>query len=201
MNALPRTANDLLHAFGADSALIGDLEESARAGRSRSWCWLQVAGVVWLSSRRTMLTRPIYAARGIAIGWTTLLATFALVDAPMLTRLRLTGYQTGEWTAFWMAAIVLAYSGFALSAWAVARFQRQAPGLVVLHTATVLVGLTASALLTALHPGPTPVPHVLFPLVSVALPYQWRSGFVLVPAVMLLTGVLALRRRSLMARS
>jgi hypothetical protein len=71
----------------------------------------------------------------------------------------------------------------------------------VLHTATVLVGLSVTALLVALNDGPTPVPHVLFPLVSVALPYQWRSGFILAPAVMLLTGILVLRKpRDLTAR-
>lgn len=194
MSRLPRIAGDLLHVFGVDKALIGDLDESARAGRSRMWCWYQVAGALWLTSWRLGVIQPLYAIRGIAVGWFALLTTFMLIDAPPLNRLRLEGYRTGEWTAFWLAACIVSYVGFALSAWIVARAHRRAPALLMLYTATVLIGLGFGAMLTALHPGPIPVPHVLSPLVSVALPYQWRSGFVLAPAVMLLSGILALRR-------
>jgi hypothetical protein len=69
----------------------------------------------------------------------------------------------------------------------------------VLYTATVKVGLAVSATLTTMTEGPMPLPHVLFPLVSVTLPYQWRSGLVLAPAVMLLAGMVALPRSRLPA--
>lgn len=194
MNTLPRLASGLLYAFGVDTALIGDLEESARAGRSRLWCWRQVAGILLLAPFRLGLTRPIYTARALAIGWIALLVVFALIDSPVFTRLSLDGYRTGQWMPFWTAAFVLSYAGFAFSAWAVARFHRRVAGMLIVHTATVMIGLGVSALMTELHPEGMRVPHVLFPLVSVALPYQWRSGFILAPAVMLLTGMLVLRK-------
>lgn len=194
MSGLPRLAGDALQRFGVEAALIGDLDESARTGRSRLWCWYQVTGVLCLSSWRLGVTRPVYAARGIAIGWSALVGTFMLIDAPPIDRLRVEGYRTGEWTAFWLVAGVLSYLGFALSAWVVVRVHRRTPGLLVLYTATVLLGLGLSAMLPALTRGPLPLPHLLFPLVSVTLPYQWRSGFVLAPAVMLIAGTFALRR-------
>ncbi len=197
MSGLPRVADDLLQLFGVDASLIGDLDESARAGRSRWWCWYQVAGVLCLLSWRLAATRPVYAIRGIAMGWSVLLAAFMLIDSPAINRLRLTGYRTDEWASFWLAGGVLSYLGFGLSAWVVARAHRRAPGLLVLYTATVTVGLCVSATLTAMTEGPMPLPHVLFPLVSVTLPYQWRSGLVLAPAVMLLAGMVALRRSRL----
>lgn len=36
-----------------------------------------------------------------------------------------------------------------------------------------------------------PVPHTLFYLVSVTLPFHWRSGLLLVPSIMLVCGLLA----------
>lgn len=194
MSGLPRMAHHLLHAFGVDAALIGDLDESARSGRSSLWCWYQVAGALCLSSWRVGVTRPGLAVRGIAVGWCTLLATFLVIDSPAINRLRLDAYRTGEWTTFWLVAGALSYVGFALSAWVVARVHRRAPGLLVLYTSTVVLGLVASAMLPVLKPEPMPLPHVLFPLVSVALPYQWRSGLILAPAVMLLAGMVAFRR-------
>lgn len=194
MSGLPRMASYLLQLFSVEPALIGDLDESARSGRSRFWCWYQVAGVLCVSSLQLGVARPAYSFRGIAVGWVALLGTFMVIDAPAINHLRLEGYRTGEWTAFWLVAAVLSYLGFALSAWVVARLHRAAPGVLLLYTATVLAALGLSGMFVALNSGPMPLPHMLFPLVSVTLPYQWRSGLVLAPAVMLLVGVLALRR-------
>lgn len=194
MSGLPRVATDILHRFGVETALIGDLEEVARTGRPLWWCWYQVVGALGLASGRLAITHPVLAVRSIAIGWSALLATFTVIDAPAINHLRLEGYRTGEWTAFWLGAGAVSYIGFALSAWLVARVHRRVPGLLLLYTATVVLGLGLSALLPLLNPGPLPVPHILFPLMSVVLPYQWRSGFVLAPAVMLVAGMLALPR-------
>jgi hypothetical protein len=113
MSGLPRIAEDLLQLFGVDAALIGNLDESARAGRSRWWCWYQVAGVLCLWSWRLAATRPVYAIRGTAVGWSVLLDAFMLIDSPAINHLRLAGYRTDEWTAFWPAASVLPYVGLA----------------------------------------------------------------------------------------
>jgi hypothetical protein len=50
--------------------------------------------------------------------------------------------------------------------------------------------LAASALVleVLMRRGPVPVPHPLFYLVSVTLPYHWRTGFLFVPFLMLLSG-------------
>lgn len=193
MSTLPRLASTLLHVFGTDSALIGDLEEASRAGRSRRWCWIQVVGILVFGLRRQILTQPIYTARALLVGWATLFIVFAMIDLPVVSRLRLDGYGTGQWMPFSIVALLLSYGGFALSSWTVTRFHRRAAGpLLVLHTATIVLAMALSACIV--EQARTPVPHVFFPLVSVALPYQWRSGFVLVPITILLTGMLVIRK-------
>ena len=57
----------------------------------------------------------------------------------------------------------------------------------------VLVSFMAAAMLLGWLSRPTPLPHTLFYFVSVTLPYVWHSGFILVPLVMLLTGLLSCR--------
>jgi hypothetical protein len=195
MNTLPRRANDLLHAFGVDPAVIGDLEEALRTGRSRTWYWRQVIGIVFFGSMRQLVAAPMYAMRGLMLGWLTLLLTFALVDLPVVARLRIDAYVTGQWMPWWAAAFCVSYAGFALSAWAVTRLHRRSPGpLLILHIAVVVFTMAVGEAVREIRePATLWVPHVLFPLVSVAAPYQWRSGFVLVPAVMWLTGMLVLR--------
>jgi hypothetical protein len=47
---------------------------------------------------------------------------------------------------------------------------------------------SAVALEILMRRGPVPVPHPLFYFVSVTLAYQWRTGFLLVPLLMLLAG-------------
>ena len=42
----PRVAITLLHAFGRDEALIGDILEQFELRQSRVWLWRQVAAVV-----------------------------------------------------------------------------------------------------------------------------------------------------------
>jgi hypothetical protein len=56
--------------------------------------------------------------------------------------------------------------------------------------ASVVAVLVASALVLELlmRRGPLPVPHPLFYLVSVTLPYHWRTGFLFVPFLMLVSG-------------
>jgi len=55
--------------------------------------------------------------------------------------------------------------------------------------------LAASAVilevLSRLWDNRVPVPHTLFYVVSVVLPYHWRSGLVLAPATILIAGLLA----------
>jgi hypothetical protein len=47
---------------------------------------------------------------------------------------------------------------------------------------------TAGVLEILMRRGPVPVPHPLFYLVSMTLPYHWRTGFLFVPLLLLLSG-------------
>ena len=110
--------------------------------------------------------------------------------------------------SFWIAALGVSYSGFALSAAVVVRVHRRAAGpMLVAHATSMFVALMASTVtievLSRLWDNRVPVPHTLFYVVSVALPYHWRSGLLLAPAVMLMAGLLASprpRREDLEAR-
>jgi hypothetical protein len=49
----------LLARLGVDEALIGDLVEAQRAGRSRVWLWRQVAGAIGSALAHDALARPL----------------------------------------------------------------------------------------------------------------------------------------------
>jgi hypothetical protein len=74
-------------------------------------------------------------------------------------------------------------------------FPHQAHGMpmVFAYLGSVFTVLAASATIIIWLNRPIPVPHTLYYLVSVTLPFMWRSGFILVPLVILLTGLLTCR--------
>jgi hypothetical protein len=203
MRKLPVLATALLVRLGpADESFVGDLVEEYAAGRSRPWYWRQVLSAILLGSVRHVRTHPLRAFGGVATGWATLLFFFLFGDqiAPGLAAWlwgwdRQAAYQTGEWRPFTAAALAVSYTGFALSALAVAGWRRQDAGPpLIAYAISMLVILAASAVLievlSQLH-GRVPVPHTLFYLISVALPYHWRSGLLLAPLTILLVGALA----------
>lgn len=130
MNTLPRRASALLHACGVNPSVIGDLEEAAQAGRSRSWCWRQVAGVLLLGP-----------APPVAVGWAMLLISFVLFTTlaagPLLTMAR----QTGQWTTVEAATLLGGYCAFGLLTRVVSRSSHHAPALVVGATRLALFTL------------------------------------------------------------
>jgi hypothetical protein len=66
--------------------------------------------------------------------------------------------------------------------------------MLIAYTASVVLVLSASAVLLEIlirRSGAVPVPHPLFYAISVTLPYQWRSGLLLAPSVVLIAGLLA----------
>jgi hypothetical protein len=191
----PRLAWALLTWLSApDDPLVGDLAEEYRGGKTRRWYWRQALSLLVLSPSRRMRTHPLRALRGVAVGWAAFLAVFAAFDASIAPRLSTIGYSTGQWSVFWTAAFICSYVGFAISAWIVSRTHRDDAGPVLLvHVASVLVAMAIAVAILEIRARPTPVPHVLFPLVSVALPYQWRSGFLLAPLTMMMVGLLSVR--------
>lgn len=65
--------------------------------------------------------------------------------------------------------------------------------MVSAYLGSVLVALSAAAPIVQLVPRPLTLPHPLYYVVSVGLPFVWHSGFILVPLVMLLTGLFSCR--------
>jgi hypothetical protein len=198
----PKFATLLLERLAAvDPAVVGDLEEAYRSGRSRAWYWRQALTVIALGPIRQINVAPLGSLQAVIVGWAVLAGVFGCGD---FTAYRIAGglssgwthsgaYQTGVWWPFTVAAILVSYAGFALSAWTVGRVHRRNPGpLLLIYIASVQAALIAAATTIAVlgARGPVPVPHPLFYFVSVTLPYQWRSGLLLVPAVMLVMGLL-----------
>jgi hypothetical protein len=208
MRELPVLATALLQRLGpADVSFVGDLVEEYAAGRSRAWYWRQVLSAIVLGSARHMHRHPLRAVGGVAIGWATLLVFFVFGDAIAGGLAgwfwgwdRQAAYRTGDWRPFATMALGVSYTGFALSALAVARLRRRHVGPpLIAYAGSMLLVLAASAVLievlTRLHGG-VPVPHTLFYLISVALPYHWRSGLVLAPLTILLVGAMTSARSS-----
>jgi hypothetical protein len=206
MRKPPAWATRLLAAFYTqDESFVGDLLEEYESGRSRVWYWRQVLSAVWLASLRQISAHPVRMLATVAAGWATLLLLFlALGDRSadalagwLLEWDRQTAYATNVWWPFHIAAVLVSYSGFALSALAVVRVHRQhGAAMLVAYTVSVMIVLAASAVLIEVltrRNGGVPVPHALFYIVSVTLPYHWRSGLLLAPAIVLLVGLLSNR--------
>ena len=213
MRPVPALATELLLRFGPpDESFVGDLAEEYAAGRSRAWYWRQVLSAIALLSVRQVGAHPLRTATAVATGWASMLLAFAFGDrvagglaAWLWNWDRQIAYETGLWWPFWIAALVVSYSGFALSALAVVRVaRRQAGPVLVVHAASMFVALMASTatieVLSRLWDNRVPVPHTLFYIVSVALPYHWRSGLLLAPAVILIAGLFASPRVTTTAR-
>lgn len=201
MRQPPKLATTLLDRMGPiDPVLLGDLEEAYRGGRSKAWYWRQTLAVIALALVRQIKT-PTRVAPSIVMGWAVLGLVFAFGDAAAYRIAsglsagwtHAGAYQTGVWWPFHLAAILVSYAGFALSGWIVGRAQRRNPRpILLLYITSVELALLAAATTIAILAarGPVPVPHPLFYVVSVTLPYQWRSGFLFVPTVMLAAGLL-----------
>jgi hypothetical protein len=176
-----------------DESFIGDLVEEYASGRSRLWFWRQVMTAVLLTSARQVGAHPVRALVAVATGWATLLLVFFVLGDRTAEALsgwlwnwdRQTAYATQLWWPFQITAVLVSYAGFALSGLAVVRLNRSCSGpMLIAYAASVAVVLAASAVLIEVltrRNGFVPVPHTLFYVISVALPYQWRAGLLLAP--------------------
>jgi hypothetical protein len=207
MRKPPACATGLLLRLGPeDEAFIGDLVEEYGAGRSRAWYWRQVVSAVLLTSVRYIGTHRARAVVGVATGWAALLIIFFVLGDPTANGLagwfwnwdRPMAYGTQVWWPFAIAAFLVSYAGFALSALLVVRLHpRHAGPMLIAYALSMLLVLAASVVLVEVltrRNGGVPVPHTLFYVVSVALPYHWRSGLLLAPLVILVAGVLGCPR-------
>jgi hypothetical protein len=207
MRKLPACATGLLLRLGPqDESFIGDLIEEYGGGRSRAWYWRQVLSAVLLSSVRQIGAHPARALVAGTTGWATLLLFFFILGDRTAGGLagwfwtwdRQTAYETQIWWPFWITALLVSYTGFALSGVAVVRLHRRHAGpMLVAYAVSMFLVLAASAVLIDVltrRNGGVPVPHTLFYVISVALPYQWRSGLLLAPVFTLLVGLLGCPR-------
>lgn len=193
----------LMNLVATDETLVGDLVEEYQAGRSRVWYWRQVFATVWLQSFQRISAHPVRTLFTIAAGWSALLLAFFTAGDRSAEALagwvwqwdRPSAYATGFWWPFQITAAVVSYSGFALSAIIVGRMNKHdGASMLVAYTGSIFVVLAASAAVIEIltrQNGAVPVPHTLFYIVSVALPFHWRSGLLLAPMIVLITGLLA----------
>ena len=214
MRKTPALATALLLRFGPqDDSFVGDLAEEYSGGRSRAWFWRQVLAAIALASVRQIEAHPLRTTMAVATGWATALLLFFTLGDRVANGLagwlwawdRQTAYQTGVWWPFAISAWVVSYAGFIASAVVVARiYRRKAGPMLMAYAASMLVALAASAVtievLSRLWDNRVPVPHTLFYVVSVALPFHWRSGLLLAPATILIAGLLADGRHGVSAR-
>jgi hypothetical protein len=214
MKTPPAFATVMLMCLGPDDeSFIGDLLEEYESGRSRGWYWRQVLSAVLLGSARHVAAHPVSALITVAMGWATLLlAFFAFGDSTadavagwVWNWNRETAYATHVWWPFQITAAVVSYTGFALSALVVVLLnRRRAAPILLAYTASVFIVLVVSAVLIEMlttRNGAVPVPHPLFYIVSVSLRYQWRSGLLLAPCIILVVGLLMIRRQPPMPAS
>lgn len=69
----PKLADALLARLEpSHEALLGDLREEFRAGRSASWYWRQVIAAVVAAFTSELRAHPLLAVRAMAVGWVTL---------------------------------------------------------------------------------------------------------------------------------
>jgi hypothetical protein len=207
MRKPPVCATGLLLRLGPqDESFIGDLVEEYGGGRSRAWYWRQVLSAVLLASVRQIGAHPARALVAVTTGWGTLLLFFFILGDRTADGLagwfwnwdRQTAYETQVWWPFATTALLVSYTGFALSGVVVVRLHRRHAGsMLIAYAVSMLVVLAASAVLIEVltrRNGGVPVPHTLFYVISVALPYHWRSGLLLAPAMILLVGLIGCPR-------
>src|SRR6185369_13627042 len=73
----PKSARWFLQHLGCspnNTAVIGDLDERYRHGRSRTWYWSQVVKAIAIGLVQEVRLHKLNAVRAIVTGWTLLLA-------------------------------------------------------------------------------------------------------------------------------
>ena len=209
MRTPPALATALLQRLAPEEhSLTGDLVEEFRTGRSRLWYWRQVLAAILLGATRHIAAAPLRTTLAVSTAWATLLLLFYAAGDATADSVsgwiwgwnRQSAYATHVWWPFQIVAVLVSYFGFALSGLTLVRlFRRDAGPMLIAYALSIPVVLAVSAVVIEIltrRNGNVPTPHTLFYVVSIVLPYQWRSGLLLAPAVTLVAGLLACPRRS-----
>jgi hypothetical protein len=204
MREPPPLARTLLNRLGPrDQSLVGDLYEEYAAGRSRTWLWRQVMASVAYGAVADIRRAPIRTSFAVASGWAVAAAVFLLgdriADGPagfFWHWNRHTAYVNDIWWPFYIGALLVTYTGFALSAMVVAQVNRHRPAMLLAYVASTFTVLAVAGMVLEIfvvRQVAVPLPHPLFYAVFTTLPFFWHSGILLVPLAMLLSGTLAAR--------
>jgi len=188
----PRLALTLLKllAPGRD-ALAGDLAEQCRADKSTLWLWRQVLAAIVSANWCEWNTDRMAAFKAVALGWASMLAFF-FVAGDFLTHSgdqtvpRLLSYLgANRARALWLESLRYVpptVIGCVLSGWLVGR-------PVLFYAASVFLALLAGVTAITWHAAPVAVPHTLFYVIILALPYWWWSGLLIVPLLIVIGGL------------
>jgi hypothetical protein len=209
MRKAPLLATRILERLGSgDEALLGDLLEEYRRGRSRGWYWSQVFAGVALHSTRRVTRQPLRALAIMAAGWLGILALFfAFGDVTTLAILK----RGFDWTppisggggldAWWplqAAAAAVSFLGFALIAIAVVRVNggrwawMLGPFLISIAPAQIAVHAARWYLAER--------SDTLFYVAPIGLPYERFWAPVLTISIALAASLVAARARSTIDR-
>jgi hypothetical protein len=175
----------------AHDALAGDLLEQVRRGRSGLWLWRQVIAAIVAGCIRDLRDDRLDALRVVATGWAAMLAFFFiagdfLAHSGDQTMPRLLSYLGANHAGvLWLERlryVPATVIGCVLSGWIVGR-------PVLFYAASVFVALAVAVTAIAWYAAPVPVPHTLFYVVVLALPYWWWSGLLIVPLLIVAGGL------------
>jgi hypothetical protein len=136
-------------------------------GRSSAWYWRQVLTAIAVGSLHEINSHRLLALRAVVTGWAVLLLAFGLLGDRVADGLANTfwdwtredAYRSHVWWPFWVSAVFMSYTGFAVSAWVVARLHRSHAMAMLLAYVVSMVAALAVAATVLWWLGPVPVPH------------------------------------------
>ena len=115
--------------LGVNEAVIGDLVEQRRSGRSRGWFWRQVL----LTTGHVVKTHAVKTMGAVVLGWVVLWVFFRFVGAPLARfddYLLASGLTERYSAAWWLRSAMMWFVvaiPFLASGWLVARVAPQTP--------------------------------------------------------------------------
>ena len=121
-------------------ALLGDLCEEYQRDRSLRWYRAQILAAIVVGSLKNVRRHWLLALRAIVIGAATLVASFQVFGVMVLNRvhwIRLPGLA-----GFFVMASAFFLAGFAVSGWAIVRFDRRYGIALALPFAAVMTALS-----------------------------------------------------------
>jgi hypothetical protein len=175
----------------AREAVTGDLIEEFQTGKSRRWFWRETIGAILTANWKEWRTDRFGALKAVALGWAAMLAFFfvagdVLAHSGDQTVPRLLSYLGASRAGVvWLESLRYVpptVIGCVLSGWIVGR-------PVLFYAVSVLVALAVAVTAIAWYAAPVPVPHTLFYVVMLALPYWWWSGLLIVPLLIVAGGL------------